>query len=220
MAETATPQPPSRPLPHVKATRDDWLAAATDLLVEEGVERVKVLALSDRLSVSRSSFYWYFRNRDDLLDQLIAAWRAKNTGAIVAQCERPSATITEGVCNLFRCFVNRDLFDHRLDFAVREWARRSPPLRAVLERSDTDRVAAIAALFERHGTPAGEAVIRARIVYYMQIGYYALDYVEPLEARLAAVPGYLLGFTGQEPVPGEVAALADYARRHARGESA
>ena len=35
---------------------------AMEVLVSDGVERVKVLKLADRMGVSRSSFYWYFKN--------------------------------------------------------------------------------------------------------------------------------------------------------------
>ena len=55
---------------HVKVTREDWLNAARDVLVTEGVASVKILPLSTRLGVSRSSFYWYFENREDLLSAL------------------------------------------------------------------------------------------------------------------------------------------------------
>jgi AcrR family transcriptional regulator len=34
----------------------------------QGVDAVRVMPLSEALGVSRSSFYWYFKDRDDLLD--------------------------------------------------------------------------------------------------------------------------------------------------------
>ena len=43
-----------------KVTRDEWLQAARDILVTKGASDVKVLTLSKRLGVARSSFYWYF----------------------------------------------------------------------------------------------------------------------------------------------------------------
>ncbi|MEM7745610.1 MAG: TetR/AcrR family transcriptional regulator [Pseudomonadota bacterium] len=199
---------------NIKVTREDWLAVAMEVLIVDGVEQVKILSLSERLGVSRSSFYWYFKSRQDLLDQLLASWEAKNTGGIVTQCAKPSATITQAVCNLFRCFVHDGLFDPKLDFAVREWARRSGTVRAVVDRSDDQRIDAIQAMFVRHSYSEEEATVRARILYYMQIGYYAREVREPLEDRLALVPTYLFSFTGQEADPAEVAALAAFARDH------
>ena len=204
--------PPAEPAGNTKVTRQDWLDAAMDLLVSEGVAEVKILSVGDRLGVSRSSFYWYFRSRKELLDELLTVWERTNTGSIVRYAAMPAGTITAAVCNVFRCWVDPALFDHRLDFAVREWARRSGEVRAVIDRSDAQRLEAIRGMFERHGYPPAEAEVRARILYYMQIGYYALELSEPMEERLARVPHYLLGFTGQPARPGEVEALAAHAR--------
>lgn len=212
MPDTAARTTPNPLGGNTKVTREDWLNVAMDVLISQGVEKVKVLTLGARLDVSRSSFYWYFKSRQDLLDALLEIWQATNTGAITDHAARPSATITEAVCILFRCFVTTGAFNHQLDFAVREWARRSGAVRRVLDRSDETRVAAICAMFERHGYVPDDAEARARILYYMQIGYYALELQEPAEHRLSMVSGYVRGFTGQTPSPAELAALSDYVR--------
>lgn len=198
---------------NIKVTRDDWLAVARDLLISNGVGEVKVLAIGDRLGVSRSSFYWYFTSRKELLDTLLGEWEACNTATFVEYAAMPAETITGAVCNLFRCFVDDRLFNYRLDFAVREWARRDGEVRRVIDLGDTRRRLALAEMFERHGYEADEADARARILYFMQIGYYALDLCEPLEERLARIDGYVLGFTGQIARPEEIAALAAFARK-------
>ena len=197
---------------NIKATRQDWLDAAMALLVEGGASEVKVLTIGARLGVSRSSFYWYFRDREDLLDQLLGEWERTNTEILRRHCAMPAETITEAVCNLFRCLVGKNQFNYRLDFAVREWARRDASIRQVIDRADTARTQAIAEMFLRHGYEPSEADIRARVLYYQQIGYYTLDLAESLEERLSRVDGYLLAFTGEKPRPKEVNAFVAYAR--------
>ena len=103
-----------------RATRDDWLDLALALLARRGVGAVTVLDLSQRLGVSRSSFYWHFRNRDGLIDALLERWDDLNTRSIVQQAEAPAATIVEAVLNVFRCWVDAALFSPRLDLAVRD----------------------------------------------------------------------------------------------------
>lgn len=192
--------PPS----HTKATREDWVAAALDTLISDGVDSVKVLTLADRLGVSRSSFYWYFKNRDELLGALLSHWQDTNTRGITAQAEAPSTSIVHGVTNIFRCWIDERLFDPRLDFAVRDWARRSERVRTELDKADETRVAAIAALFRRHGWNEVEAFVRARVLYFMQIGYYALDLGESLARRKELTAHYLKSFTGQDPTAEEL----------------
>ncbi len=173
----------------------------------KGSAALTVLDLSERLDVSRSSFYWYFRDREDLLDALLQRWEGLNTRSIVRQSEAPATSINEAVCNVFRCWVDPKLFSPMLDFAVREWARRSKKVRLALDQSDAERTAAIQAMFERHGYGRNDALARARVLYYTQIGYFALDFEEPMETRLKLAPHYLQAFSGVVPSEEELAAF-------------
>ncbi|MCR9126993.1 MAG: TetR/AcrR family transcriptional regulator [Rhodobacteraceae bacterium] len=197
---------------HVKVTRDDWLNMARDTLVHQGIDAVKILALADRLGVSRSSFYWYFGNRADLLAALLGHWQTRNTAQIVAYCERPAATISGAVCNFFRCFIDPAIFDRRLDFAVRAWARHDTDVRAAMDRADRTRLAALTAMFARHGYAPEDADARARILYFMQLGYHALEVDEPMRTRMSRIAPYLRGFTGVEAEPETITAFLDFAR--------
>lgn len=203
----------SDPLPkgNVKVTREDWLNLAARTLVERGVSQVKVLTLAKQLGVSRSSFYWYFRSRRDLLDQLLARWEEQNTRAVLDHAGRPAGNICRAVMHLFECFIDPSRFDPRLDFAIREWARRTPEVRRRLDAADAARADAIRDMFLRHGFEPTEAVTRARIIYFMQIGYYALVENEPFETRFSLLKPYLVSFTGQEPDPAEMAAFLEVA---------
>ena len=49
-----------------------------------------------------------------------------------------------------------------------------------------------------------EALIRARTIYFSQIGFYALDVQEPLETRIQYTSTYFKCFTGELPDPAEI----------------
>ena len=209
---------------NIKVTRWDWINLALETLISEGVQSVRVMPLGQKLGVSRSSFYWYFKSRQDLLDQLLEHWRDTNTKAIIERAERPAETIIRGVLNVFECWADEQLFDPRLDFAIREWARRSEAVRRVIEQADADRLAAIRDMYRRHGLDEEDAFIRARVLYYMQIGYYVLDLREPLETRLSHLAAYLRSFTGEEPTAADVAHFRSFVmqgreRNSAAGET-
>lgn len=201
---------------NTKVTREDWLNVAMDLLISDGMSEVKVLTIGERLGVSRSSFYWYFKSRKDLLAQLLAEWERTNTAVMIAHSERPADTITGALSHFFRCVVDPAGFNHRLDFAIREWARRDGAVRRIVDRSDKARHEALARMFARYGYSAAHADIRARVLYYQQIGYYALELEETVEERLSRVEGYLYAFTGVHPSPQEVEEFKTYARSFAR----
>ncbi len=196
---------------HVKVTREDWLNMARAVLISHGVAEVKILALGQRLGVSRSSFYWYFKSRAQLLEALLGDWEARNTHSIVAACTRPATDICEAACNFFRCFFDPGKFDQGLDFAVREWSRRDGAVRQRIDAADRARLTALTGMYIHHGYAPQDADIRARVIYFMQLGYHALEIREPLETRLARVPGYLRAFTGQDPAPETVASFRAFA---------
>ena len=191
-----------------RTSRNAWLQAAMDILITEGVDQVKVLNLAEKMKCARSSFYWYFKNRSELLDALLDYWAETNTRAIVSAAGQSADTINFALAKLFVGWIGGDAFDNSLDFAIRDWARRSENVRHALEVSDRARIDAITAMFVRHGYDAGEADVRARIVYFTQIGYEILEQKEDWEVRAAKSRNYLFCLTGVEPTEDEIGVLA------------
>jgi AcrR family transcriptional regulator len=184
---------------NTKVTREDWMRIAVATLMAQGVDAVRVMPLSEALGVSRSSFYWYFKDRDDLLDQLLIHWRETNTRAIVDRAGREAPTIIQAVLNVFECWIDEDTFNPALDAAIRSWSRNSARVRKDVDQADADRVLAIRDMYLRFSYSEDDAFIRARVLYYMQIGYYAMDLGETLDQRLSHLSAYLRSFTGVEP---------------------
>jgi AcrR family transcriptional regulator len=210
-------RPPKKrsPAENGRLSREAWIAAALDALVRDGVERVKVLPLAEALGVTRGSFYWHFANRAELLETLLGLWNEKNTRGIVTEADRGGRSITDSVLNVFELWIDSARFDPKLDFAVREWARRSARVHRIVAAADTERVAALARMYKRAGYAGNEAFIRARILYYMQIGYFALDLRESMPRRMTYIHDYLIGFTGVVPSRKAVSA---FCRRALRGD--
>ena len=190
-----------------RTSREDWISVALDTLICEGVDNVKVLVLAEKLGCARSSFYWYFKNRDDLLNSLLDHWQSKNTTAIVSKAGLSAETVNGALINVFTCWADDRLFDTRLDFAIRDWSRRSKTVRRALDVSDAARLDALAGMFERYGNQRPEAEVRARIVYYTQIGYNALDVRETPRERAKRGADYLHCMTGEPPLKHEVDTL-------------
>ncbi|VDC27539.1 TetR/AcrR family transcriptional regulator [Pseudogemmobacter humi] len=182
-----------------RLTRQDWLDLALRTLVEDGIDRVKIQIMARQLDVARSSFYWHFESREDLHKAMLEDWLKKNTSPIIERAMRPAPDIIRAVINVFECWIDEALFNPGLDIAVRLWARRAPEVRRVVLEADQLRVDALRRMFLRHGYAEREALIRARVLYYTQIGHHTLEEIEAPEVRFSHGPAYLHIFTGLVP---------------------
>ncbi|WP_104203361.1 TetR/AcrR family transcriptional regulator [Billgrantia saliphila] len=182
-----------------KGSREAWLDAAFELLLDSGVDSVRILPLAKRLDVSRTSFYWFFKDREALLEALIERWREKNTQGLVRQTEAYAESIVEAILNVFDCWLNPELFDSQLEFAMRSWALQSEEVAKEIDIADETRIEALTRMFERYGFEPLAANVRGRTIYLTQIGYISMKTQEALEVRMRRIPAYVEIFTGQTP---------------------
>ncbi|MBU3260743.1 TetR/AcrR family transcriptional regulator [Roseovarius sp. PS-C2] len=182
-----------------RGSRELWLAAARDAFIESGLDAVKIQPLASQLNLSRTSFYWFFKDRAALLEALVQSWEDSNTASLVAATQSYGETITEAVLNVIGVFLEDGPFEPRLDMAVRGWAHREQAVADRVHHADDTRLAAIRGMFERFGYESSEADVRARTVYLTQIGYISMQVSEDLETRMIRIPGYVKTYTGHTP---------------------
>lgn len=182
-----------------RGSRELWLGAAREAFIASGLDGVKIQPLANGLGLSRTSFYWFFKDREALMDALLDDWEKTNTGSLVAATQVDATTITEAVLALVAVFLDEGGFEPRLDLAVRGWAHRSGAVARRVHAADEQRLAAIRNLFARFGYPENEADVRARTVYLTQIGYISLQVSESLDTRMRRIPDYVKTYTGLAP---------------------
>lgn len=195
-----------------KGRAEDWLDAAYDMLIQSGVDAVKILPLAKALNTSRTSFYWFFKDRNALLDRLIDRWKAKNTDGLVRQTERYAGTVVEAMLNVFDCWLDERLFDSEFEYAVRNWAMQDPKVAREVAKADERRLEALTDMLIRFDYSPHEAGVRARTTYLTQIGYISMHTRETKEVRIGRVAEYVQVFTGQ---PCERHELERFVSRHA-----
>ena len=177
--------------------REDWIEAGITLLANQGVGAVKITQLAEDLGVTRGSFYWHFKDRSDLLTALVKVWDQRNTKALLAAVENPG-DFADCILAVFECWLSAEPFAPRLDTAMRDWSHHAEEVRQAVKRADRKRIKAIAGVFERHGFPSPEANIRARVIYYTQVGYYTLEEGESITQRNKSLAAYFRAFTGRD----------------------
>lgn len=189
-----------------RGSYEGWLEAAYEALVENGIDAVKILPLANRLKLSRTSFYWHFKDRETLLEALASRWDKRTTQPLVAAAASYAETEAEALLNVIGCFLREDAFDDRLEFAVRSWALQDDRIMERVRAADALRLAALCDLLRKWGHEPIDADVRARTIYLAQIGYISMQAREPLAQRMARIPNYVEIYSGgKAPEPRELA---------------
>ncbi len=158
-----------------RLTRADWINAAIEVMVDSSVEQVRVERLAVALKVSKGSFYWHFRTREELLKAVLEQWADQATFGIQERLDQEEPRADQRLLRYlqlpFRSPAAVRAAD--LEIAILGWARRSSQAMRAAARVDRERVTHIAQIFLEMGFGNDEAVLRAHQTYAC-IRYLAL----------------------------------------------
>jgi len=152
-------------------TPESWIASATALLVDKGIDSVRVDVLAKILGVTRGSFYWHFKDRDELLKSVLKGWRDGATELLIERFESkdadPRELITELISLPFRGRSAQRAA--RIELAIRAWARRDDMARQAVDEVDARRISFITQCFCALGFPIAEARARGFTLYAYEV---------------------------------------------------
>ncbi len=161
----------ARPSARTSLTPEQWIETATELLVDHGIDAVRVDVVSKILKVTRGSFYWHFRDREDLLRSLLETWRKATTEQIIERFEShrgaPEDLFKELISLPFR--GRSAARAARIELAIRAWARRDDMARRAVDEVDSRRISYISQCFSAMGFPMVEARQRAFLLYAYEV---------------------------------------------------
>jgi len=132
----------------------DWIRAAFARLAQDGIDAVRVEVLARDLHVSKGSFYWHFRDRDELAGAMLEQWDEDERAwlaAAVADEHSAAARWAELVAHL------TDEAHSRARGSMRDWARRDPRAAERARGIERKRRGYIAEVFEDVGFTARAA---------------------------------------------------------------
>ncbi len=126
--------------------RRDWLEAGQALLIEGGVDAVKLQALTRRLGVSTGSFYHHFPSFDGYLTALAELYGAEQARLPIDEArervgDEPAALLREAT----HIFGDRSM--RQLNIAMRAWAQNDARALAAIRRYDEILMAELDAVF-------------------------------------------------------------------------
>jgi AcrR family transcriptional regulator len=152
-------------------TRDDWTRVALEAVrTGGGIEAIAVDRLAKQLGATRGSFYWHFKDREDLVRATLELWEREHTTELI-----PEAEAIEDPVERLR-WVFHEVYEQpvdRIEIALAS-AGDDPLVAPALARVTRARVAFLRAIFAELGLDDEEAAARAWLAYAFYVGHHEL----------------------------------------------
>jgi len=163
-----------------------------EVLVDSGIDHVRIDALAAQLCVTRGSFYHHFRDREDLLRAVLRSWQEQATEALTARLAAASRDPMERLFDVLSLPFHGRAAQRaaNIELGIRAWARRDDMAREVVDQADAARTQHIANQFEALGYARGDARVRAGLLYGYNVAQSLISELKTKvdrRARLATV---------------------------------
>lgn len=167
--------------------RVDWIQAGFRALRSEGVKGVRAEALARELKISKGSFYWHFKNIDDLKQHMLEHWLELGSTApaaeIWASSKSPQKRL-EALIEFAAAPPPHEYGGEGVELAIREWARVDPRAAKMHATVDEFRINALVSCLVEMQFGKAESDSRARLLYAALIGLEHLQGSEDRERLL------------------------------------
>lgn len=150
--------------------RSVWLEKALDVFFSHGIAHVKVEMLARELEVTKGSFYWHFKNRDELLHSMVDWWRDNQIAFLEDLDDQLMDDPTRQIKSVIGFTHHTD--DSRHDVAMREFSRFDEYANTAVAEIDQRRIDYLSTLFRAAKFDSAESSLRARALYFYQVGEY------------------------------------------------
>jgi AcrR family transcriptional regulator len=167
----------------IRLSRRDWIEAALQALADGGAPAVAVERLAARLKTTKGSFYWHFKDREELITEALAAWERSATDAMIEEMQQ----IADPVERLQTLLVAATELEEEEHPDVRLLPSASDPVVGeVVRRVQRKRLDFLARAFRDAGFTPAESRLRARLAYSLYLGWFQQRLVEETERATRA----------------------------------
>jgi len=155
-----------------RLNRNDWLESALTSC-RSGIDKIKVAPLAAGMGVTTGSFYWHFKNRDELLNALLEFWEREMTDRPIEGGRRFEGSPADRIYLIMETVMTRGLA--RYDLAIRHWAQSDANAKQVFERAMQKRFSFATWMFSEAGFSPQQAETRGRMMVIYMMGEFTLD---------------------------------------------
>jgi AcrR family transcriptional regulator len=151
---------------------DDWILAGYSILAEDGLPSLKLDRLTERLGVTKGSFYWHFTDMAGYRAALIENWGAQRGAEHRVFAEIAGHPPRQRLSMLISALVSPRHW--RLERTMREWARSDKAVAAGVDAADRRVLRAVRQAFLDLGFSPEETELRAGTTFAAGVGFLHL----------------------------------------------
>lgn len=170
-----------------RVAKDEWLSVALQMLESGGVDHVRIDRIARRLKTSRSGFYWHFRDRKELLHDILEYWTYEYTMVAVNAVSAMRGTPKERLKSLMDMVHRHDLA--RYDMAIRAWAKSDEVARRAVRLVNKARLDFVRSLFSEVGFKGADLEMRTMLFVCYHTWERAM-FTDVAEAKLVQLRDY------------------------------
>jgi AcrR family transcriptional regulator len=142
-------------------SKAEWLEAGLHALSEGGVAALTVEGLARSLGIAKAGFYWHFKNRDDLLGQLLDYWTHKLTQVVTSNAEVLALEPRRRLERAAEMILDDDLT--RYEIPIRQWALQDAAAARAVKKVNRLRLDFTRNAFAELGFEGGDLEMRTML---------------------------------------------------------
>jgi len=144
-----------------RVSKAEWLQTALKLLESVGVEAIRVERIARELGISKSGFYWHFKDRNDLRAQMIDYWAHEFTEVVTANPLMREGDPRTRLEQTMHMILEHDLT--RYEVPMRAWAEADSDIARRVKQVYRQRMDFLRQIFRELGFEGDELEMRTRL---------------------------------------------------------
>jgi AcrR family transcriptional regulator len=153
-----------------RTPRVSWIEEGLRVLGSGGPESVRIEPLARALGVSKGGFYWYFDDRQSLLEEMLDAWERTWVDEVIETLEAEDGDARSKLRHLFALAPASRGELLKVELAIRDWARRDKAVAKRLRQVDNRRMSYLRTLFEAICEDDDDVEARCLLTFSLLIG--------------------------------------------------
>lgn len=153
-----------------RTPRNKWIEEGLRALAGGGPDAVRIEPLAQALGVSKGGFYWHFKDRQALLEEMLDAWERTWVDEVIEAVEAKDGDARSRLRQLFALAAASGDELLKIELAIRNWARHEEAVAERLRQVDNRRMDYMRSLFGAICEDDDDVEARCLLVFSLFVG--------------------------------------------------